>query len=146
MNVTKILSSLLATAALAGSVAFLLAWTGQPPDGPEPIAWGDEPCAECRMHLDDRRFAAQLQTADGRTLGFDDVGCLFRFMARERPAVHAVYYRHVREDRFIPEARVRFIPVDGSPMNYGLGAIDRPERGSLSLAEARRRVLGRGTP
>jgi copper chaperone NosL len=143
MSFRKIVTSVLVTAVLGGAVALLVAWTGRPPDGPEPVAWGDEPCAECRMHVDDRRFAAQLQATDGRTLNFDDVGCLFRFVARERPPVHAVHYRHLRDDRWIPEARVRFVPVDGSPMNYGLGAVDRMEEGSLSLGEARRRVLGR---
>src|SRR5512139_683025 len=62
------------------------------PSGPVPIVWDKEPCAHCRMHIGDPRFAAQLQAADGRVASFDDPGCLFAYVEAEAPEVTHLYF------------------------------------------------------
>lgn len=111
-----------------------------PPDGPAPLAWDREACAHCRMHVGDRRFAAQLQTTDGRVLNFDDPGCLFKYAAEHRPSERARYFRHLTEDRWVPGAAASFVPAEGSPMGYGLGAIDR-RAGAMTSTAASAQVL-----
>ncbi|MBK8232750.1 MAG: hypothetical protein IT349_05615 [Candidatus Eisenbacteria bacterium] len=93
------------------------------PQGPREVVWDHTPCAECRMSVSDRSYAAQMQLVDGRVLDFDDSGCLFRFAGRNDVGVHAIYYRHVREDRWLAEGEAAFIPAGPSPMGYDLGAV-----------------------
>jgi len=57
--------------------------------GPRPLAFGTEQCAHCHMTLADPRFAGELVTTTGKTIPFDDVGCLAMYvgtggMSRER--------------------------------------------------------------
>lgn len=113
------------------------------PSGPEPVAWDRETCAQCHMHIGDPHFAAQLQTSDGQVFNFDDPGCLLRYIHERRPRIHAVYFHHYREDRWIPRTAVAFVPVSASPMGYGLGAVDQGIAGAMSYQEADHRVLER---
>jgi len=129
-----------------------LAACGGPPEGPEPVAWDREACARCRMLIGDPRFAAQLQTRDGRVLNFDDPGCLLRFRAERDPEVQALWFHHHREDRWIRGDRVAFVDPGGpTPMGYGLAAVARSEDpDGLDLAaaaeRARTRDAARGGP
>ena len=122
-------------AALRGLLA-MGALACAPADGPEPIAWDREPCAHCRMLIGDPAFAAQIVTADGVAASFDDPGCLLSAEA-SHPAVRAVWFHHLREDRWIPGDQVGFVRVPRTPMGFGLGAVDAGEPGAVSLAQAR---------
>jgi copper chaperone NosL len=48
--------------------------------GPEPLHVGTEECAHCSMVISDRRYAAQLVTAKGRSHKFDSIECMTRFL------------------------------------------------------------------
>src|SRR5690606_20502637 len=63
--ISKALVTATAAVTVVGAVALLLHSTGQPPEGPVDVAWDHDVCAECRMHVGDPRFAAQLHTTDG---------------------------------------------------------------------------------
>lgn len=110
------------------------------PSGPVDVVWNHTLCAECRMSVSERAYAAQLQTRDGQVLNFDDPGCLFRYEIDNTPEVHAVYYHHVREDGWVAEAAAGFIASGPSPMGYDLGAVDAGTTGALSPAQARAQV------
>jgi len=123
-------------AVLAGCGALLILFISRSealPEGPQAVVWDRTPCAECRMSVGEPPFAAQLQTHDGRVLDFDDHGCLFRYVAENAPEVHAIYFHHVREDRWIPESRALFVPAGPSPMAYNLGAIEAGEAAAANL-------------
>lgn len=122
---------------------WLLLGTGRElPDGPVPIAWDREVCAECHMHIGDPRFAAQVQTRTGDVHSFDDPGCLYRQIEREGVAdVHAIWFRHVDEDRWIGSDEVAFLSREPTPMGYGLGAVPRGTPDSFGPEDARARVL-----
>jgi hypothetical protein len=118
-------------------LGFAVAWTERPPEGPVEVAWDKEACAHCRMHVGEPGFAAQLQLKDGRVLFFDDPGCLLRYEAMARPEVHAVYFHHHSEERWLPRERTAFLRVDSTPMGFGLGAVEVGTPDSLSLEMAR---------
>ncbi|MCC6157022.1 MAG: hypothetical protein IT350_03150 [Deltaproteobacteria bacterium] len=115
--------------------------SGRRPDGPVEPSWDRESCAHCRMHVSERAFAAQIQDTDGRVSFFDDPGCLFAYVDKRGPTLHAVYFRHLEKDEWIAEADVAFSPVSASPMGYGLGAVRAGTLGTIPLEEARRRAL-----
>ena len=48
--------------------------------GPRPLAFGAEQCGHCHMTLADPRFAGELVTTTGKTIPFDDVGCLAMYV------------------------------------------------------------------
>ena len=110
------------------------------PDGPEPIAWDRAACAHCHMLIGEPGFAAQLQLDDGRVLDFDDPGCLLHQLAGETAGVHAIWFHHAHEDRWLKGDAVAFRRVAHSPMGWGLAAVAADEPHDLELAAATRRV------
>ena len=125
----------------AGGLALFVSRSESLPQGPQPVVWDKTSCAECRMAVSEPAYAAQLQLADGTVLDFDDVGCLFMYLDATAPQVHAAYLHHVREERWMVQEKVGFVPAGPSPMDYGLGAVERATEGGLTFAEARERVL-----
>jgi copper chaperone NosL len=113
------------------------------PDGPQPIAYDREACAHCRMLIGDPHFAAQLQTQDGEVRSYDDPGCLIADLTQRAPRVHALWFHHLREERWLDGDHVGFVETARSPMGYRLGAVEAGAPGALSLAEAGARVAAR---
>jgi hypothetical protein len=125
-------------------LGFTVAWTERPPEGPVQVVWDRAACAHCRMHVGEPGFAAQLQTKDGRVLFFDDPGCLLRYEDEVHPEVHAVYFHHVSEDRWLPREGTAFVQADPTPMGYGLGAVETGTSGSISFEAARAQLRREG--
>jgi copper chaperone NosL len=48
--------------------------------GPEPLRYGQDDCANCKMTLTDPRFGAEIVTAKGKVYKFDDLNCLVQFL------------------------------------------------------------------
>lgn len=115
------------------------------PDGPVDVVWDKTPCVACGMHVGEPPFAAQLTTKDGRTVAFDDPGCLFLWVYEHEPDVHSVYFRHHREERWVAERAVAFVEVEPTPMGFGIGAVDAGTPGAMTLGAARLRCLERLT-
>ena len=126
---------------VVGAFAWLLLRAQQLPSGVVPVAWDKTACAHCRMHVGEPGFAAQLQLSDGRVLDFDDPGCLVKWLdAHPEDAradhVHATWFHHHREDRWLAPAEAGFIPAAPSPMGFGLAAVDGSTPGAMSWAGA----------
>jgi len=47
--------------------------------GPQPIHYGSDACAFCKMTLMDKRYGAEIMTKKGKAFKFDDVNCLVLF-------------------------------------------------------------------
>ena len=107
---TRALLALAASAALICSACENLAQ-------PEEPIWNKQACAHCRMLLSEPRFAAQLTTADGRRLFFDDVGCLAAFLHDERPALGHAWVRNGA--RWSDAEHTRYGAVSSTPMGFG---------------------------
>lgn len=146
MKILRQLPILVGVVALIAAAVFVtvnVIAAGSPPDGPADVLWDREVCAHCRMHIGEPAFAAQVQTADGRVLNFDDPGCAFAHLEDARGEVRAIYFRHHREDRWLSADRTAFVAVAQSPMGFGYGATDPGTAGSIPLAQARARMLRR---
>jgi len=128
---------------VGGAIAWSVAASTELADGPADLVWDKAACAACGMHVGEPAFAAQLTTKDGRTHAFDDPGCLFLFVAEQHPDVHATWFRHCREDRWIAGSAVAFARFDKTPMGFGFGAVDASEKGAVDADEARRACLQR---
>jgi hypothetical protein len=128
---------------VAGAVTFSVFAARHLPDGPVALAWDKVACASCSMHVGEPPFAAQLTSKDGRTHAFDDPGCLFLYLAQERPDVHAMWFRHYQQERWLPGHAVAFARVEVTPMGFGLGAVDPGTKDALDFTAASALCLAR---
>ena len=113
------------------------------PEGAVPIVWDSEVCTHCKMHVGDPRFAAQVQTVEGDVLNFDDPGCLFDYLDAHPRVVHALYFRNHESNGWLSAEEVGFLPVEDSPMGYGLRAVPSQAEGAHDIQWARTRVTQR---
>ncbi|MFZ1866442.1 MAG: hypothetical protein WAU39_19640 [Polyangiales bacterium] len=140
----RVIRWLLVGMVVAGVVAAIVRLNeAKPPDGPVPIVWDREVCAFCKMHIGDPRFAAQLQTSEGEVVSFDDPGCLFEYMQSHHVPVHALYFRDYDGSGWLSGDEAGFLPVDDSPMGYGIRAVSKSTPGAKDIAWAKSRAEGR---
>jgi hypothetical protein len=142
-NLLPLVMLAIVLAVIGAAVAWSVRAATRLDDGPAELAWDKAACVACGMHVGEPAFAAQLTTKDGRTHAFDDPGCLFLFVAEQHPDVHATWFRHCREDRWIAGNAVGFVKIDQTPMGFGFGAVDANEKGAVDSDEARRACLQR---
>ncbi len=143
MSANVIKGLLLAVAIGAVAFAFVRFNEVSVPDGPVEIVWDSETCSHCKMHVGDPRFAAQLQTTDGQVLNFDDPGCMFDYLQAHDLSLHALYFRNHEGDGWLSEAEVAFLPVDDSPMGYGIRAVPKGSPGAHDIDWAKDQVMSR---
>ena len=143
MSKTVVKALLIVLALGAAVVAFVRFNQVTLPEGAVPVVWDGEVCGHCKMHVGDPRFAAQLQTANGEVLNFDDPGCLFDYLASHDAPVHALYFRNHAADGWLAQSDAGFIPVEDSPMGYGLAAVPKETEGAQGLDWAKSHVEGR---
>lgn len=90
--------------------------------GPEPIRYGVDECAHCKMTFTDRRFGAELITVKGKVFKFDDLNCLHGYLEEQKfdpkqiGQMLAVDFNH--PDAFIPVEQAFFLQHESfkSPM------------------------------
>ncbi len=129
-----------------GVIAFVLATNNKAVDGPKPVIWDKTPCIFCAMHLGDPRFAAQMTVEDGTTYFYDDPGCLFlheKQLQIDGTPIHARWFRELNNDHWLAAEEAAFLRTDGSPMDYGLGAVPIGTPDSIGLPEATAEVLSK---
>jgi copper chaperone NosL len=95
---------------------------------PEPIRYGQDECADCKMMIADQRFGAEIVTRKGRVVKFDDVGCLQSFIARGTVPPGEIHSRVVSDfnqpNHFLPLDNAFFLKNDAikSPMRSDIAA------------------------
>lgn len=112
------------------------------PVTPQPVAWDRETCAECRMLISDHRYAAQIQTADGRVLNFDDPSCLITYELREHPKVHAVYFHDSASERWLSAQQAAFLQNAATPMGHGLASVAAGKPNAITYSQAVQKLKG----
>ena len=68
---------------------------------------------------------------------------LFLYLEQQQPDVHAIWFRHLHEPRWLPLDGVAFAAVEPTPMGFGLGAVDPGTPLAIGLDVARARCLER---
>lgn len=51
---------------------------------PQPIDEAVDTCAQCHMAIKNNGYAAQYVTADGKSVKFDDIGCLHKYVGEHK--------------------------------------------------------------
>ncbi len=91
--------------------------TGKPPR----IRFGTDLCADCRMIIQDPRFAAACVTTDGEVKKFDDVGCLSSYLKTKGIQVRHRWARDFENGEWLADGEGVLVhsPSLVTPMGYG---------------------------
>ena len=112
------------------------------PAGPEPIQFGTDQCAYCRMTIADPNYGAELITDKGRVLKYDAAECLIDHLNDGAPphrALYAVAYDTPGELHPVDSLAFVIASEFRSPMGANLAAF--AERGAIP-APLRAEALG----
>jgi len=101
------------------------------PAKPEPLAYGADQCAYCRMEISDPRFGAELLTRHGRAVKFDSIECLVSFYKQAAPAndVGSVWVSDFQHPGTLIDAtQAAFVDLgaERAPMGRGWAAVATP--------------------
>ena len=116
------------TAVSTAAVLVMLLFVAGCNPGPEPIHYGEDQGANCRMTIVDERFGAEIVTTTGRTYKFDSIECLANYIATEAVPADAISSVWVTDfnkpGEFISADAATFIrtPDVNTPMGAGLVA------------------------
>lgn len=127
-------------AAIAAGLAFVVAVVFWPMrhSGPEPIAYGKDACAHCRMPMGRPGFGGEMRDAHGTLTKYDDVGCLVQAMLAQHEEIREAWVEdHVtgRLVALLGATLVRGQP-GATPMASGVVAFsDRAPAESFARAE-----------
>ena len=105
---------------VAGVVFF---WPSQR-TGAEPITYGRDACAHCRMHISQPGFAAELRDTNGVLTKYDDIGCMLRAMVALHHEVPEVWVEDHDGGGFVPLLGASLVRAEHleTPMGYGIVA------------------------
>jgi copper chaperone NosL len=109
--------------------------------GPEPVHTDSDECAHCSMLITDRRFAAQLLNAKGRSYKFDSIECLRGFVQAgvvPEADVHSTWVTDSRSaGEWVRSDEAVFLQSPGvhSPMGAGLVAFAGAAAAASAQAE-----------
>jgi copper chaperone NosL len=94
-----------------------------PRSGPEPVRYGRDACARCRMLLSEPGFAGEIRDARGNLARYDDLGCLLGALREAHTQTQAWVEDH-RSRALVPLLSAALV-AGGSvrtPMGHGIVA------------------------
>lgn len=95
---------------------------------PEPIAFGKDQCADCKMTIMDAKFAAEIVTKKGKAFKFDDAHCVVNFLknngVKSEDVKQVLFLDFENSENFLDAHSVSFVSSSKikSPMNGQLAA------------------------
>jgi copper chaperone NosL len=113
---------------VTGFLLVLFAWPKQE-HGPEPIAYGRDSCAHCRMQISQRGFGAELRSQEGKLTKYDDIGCMLLAMSRAHREFQEIWVEdHLSGDliHLMGATLVRGSDL-GTPMGHDILAFKDPK-------------------
>jgi copper chaperone NosL len=132
-----------ACALVAVIAGVVLLWPG-PGSGPEPIRWGRDTCAGCRMPLDRPGFAGEMRDHDGTLTKYDDVGCLLRAIFAAHREVPEAWVEDHDGGGFVPLVAAHLVRAAGAgtPMGFDIVAFEGEASARAYAAAHAGEVLG----
>lgn len=97
--------------------------------GPEPIVFGRDACAHCRMHLSQPGFGGEMRDARGALTKYDDVGCLVRAMLARHGEIPEAWVEDHETGRLVALLTAHLVrgQPSATPMGSGIVAFERED-------------------
>ena len=107
------------------------------PGTPEPpnLRPGEDACDECRMIINEKRFAAAYVTEDGDAKRFDDIGCMLLYKNKMSPEGATYWVNNFTNSVWLNADDALFVMSKeiNTPMAYGIIAVTgKKEAGSIT--------------
>jgi nitrous oxide reductase accessory protein NosL len=115
--------------------------------GPIDINWDRDTCEHCKMALSDKHFATQIQGGpQNKTHLFDDLGCAINWL-QDQPwgtdATTKIWVTDYRNGQWLDARHAYYMTGQLTPMDYGLGAVAEPLKGSINFQMATTQLLAK---
>ncbi len=94
---------------------------------PPKLNYGSDTCAECRMIIQDERFASAVVTAGGEIIKFDDIGCMQIYQQQHAMPGSRAWVHDLESAEWLDagSAVIERTPDRVTPMGYGIAAHKR---------------------
>lgn len=110
---------------LAVVVAVTAACSGKINTDAKDPKWDRDVCEACKMLVSDKHFTAQMvDSSTGKRYYFDDLGCLFNWLAKQKPEVasRAVFYAtDAKSGKWVDVNKGVIAETFVTPMSFGFG-------------------------
>ena len=103
-------------------------------DAPSEPVWGKEPCANCKMLVSDKRYAAQILDSAGEHKFFDDIGCMVVWMDAH-PSQRA-WVRDPASGAWLDARTAHYVQDARTPMDFGFEARSTGDLGFEAVRDA----------
>lgn len=135
-TVTAIVVAVVAIAASA-----ILLWPGRSA-GPQPIAYGRDACATCRMIITRPGFGGETRAANGQVAMYDDLGCLLTAASRGDEVVEGWVEDH-EGGGFVPMREAHWVKGSAieTPMGHGIVAFRDAKAATAFAASSKATVV-----
>ena len=111
--------------------------------GPPTIRYGESACAECRMLINEARYAAAAFTKANEPVVFDSIECLVRYRHRHGNSLARMWVHDYGADRWLSAEEALYIasPELTTPMGQGVVATASASEADRLAGAAHGRVL-----
>ncbi len=91
--------------------------------GSEPINYGRDTCAHCRMHISQPGFGGEMRDHSGALTKYDDVGCLVQAMIRLHQDIPEAWVEDHAAGGFIPLLTAHLVRTSAADTPMGSGIV-----------------------
>lgn len=100
-------------------------------------------CPQCHMYLVGKKHTAQVIDSKGKTLFFDDIGCVILWLRDHKiePQEMTIWVFSLDTQRYINAFHTHYTLSEVTPMAYGFGAYEHAKEGSMDFDAMRLKML-----
>lgn len=100
-------------------------------------------CPQCNMFLVGQKYTAQVIDTKGRTEFFDDIGCVILWLRDHKiePKSVTIWAFSLDTRHYVDALKAHYTLTEETPMNYGFGVYEQPQKGSIGFDEMRLKML-----
>jgi nitrous oxide reductase accessory protein NosL len=127
----------------AAMTGLLLSGCAVSSGGPPAIRYGASACAECRMLINEARFAATAKTTADDAVAFDSTECLVRYLHRGGPPLTQTWVHDYHAERWLTAEEAFYVASSelATPMGQGIVATATADAASRLAGTVHGRVL-----
>lgn len=124
----KNLDSKIPNAGLTVMFIFVALFTSSCTVEAEPINFGTDPCAHCKMTIADNKFGGEIVTSKGKVFKFDDINCTVKYLKSfaDINKDKVLFINMAKAGQFVDAKKALFLQSDKimAPMNSKMGAFE----------------------
>ena len=130
---------------IAGWLALTLSagCTGARAHTPPAIRYGESACAECRMLINEARFAVTAVTNSGEPVAFDSTECLVRYLQRGGQSLATIWVHDYAGSRWMLADQAFYVASSelATPMGQGIVAVGSESEARALAAQVHGQVV-----